>query len=163
MEHIRHIALRPRSDAAPPPAPSAAFSRALKNWLAVFSEHYRQEVSELSAMAYRQGLADLTAVQLDLACAEALRSCRFLPTVADIRAALAEARRRIRPLPPAAGTGGSPQSGTPAAEPEKCPQCQGLGGRIVPRTDGAGNWAVRCGCSDGIGEVEPQMNADEHG
>ncbi len=134
MEPNEQVQPAQPSDAAPLPVLSAAFSQALKNWLALFSEHYRQEISELSAVAYLEGLADLTAAQLDLGCAEALRSCRFLPNVADIRAALAEARSRMQPRP-----------GRGAAE-EKCPQCQGLGWRIVPRADGGGNWAVRCGC-----------------
>lgn len=134
-EHNEQIQLARPSDAASPPAPSAAFSRALKSWLALFSEHYRQEISELSALGYLEGLADLTAAQLDLACAEALRSSRFLPTVADIRAALGEARTRMQPRAPDSGALG-----------EVCPSCQGLGWRIEPRTDGEGNWAVRCGC-----------------
>ncbi len=71
----------------------------LREWLAVFSEHYRQEISELSAVGYLRGLADLTATQLEIACGEALRSCRFLPTVGEIRAALAEARLRGIPGP----------------------------------------------------------------
>ncbi len=147
MEHSEQIEPARPSDAAPLPAPSAAFSQVLKNWLALFSEHYRQEISELSAVAYLEGLADLTAAQLNLACAEALRTCRFLPNVADIRAALAEARSRMQPRP-----------GRGAVE-EKCPQCQGLGWRIVPRVstgseraEGEGNWAVRCGCRVAIAE-----------
>lgn len=143
MEHNEQIQLARPSGAASPPAPSAAFSRALKSWLALFSEHYRQEISELGAVGYLEGLADLTAAQLDLACAEALRSSRFLPTVADIRAALGEARSRMQPR----------------ALGEPCPYCQGLGWRIEPRTDGEGNWAVRCGC--GETRLKPQMSTDE--
>jgi hypothetical protein len=53
----------------------------------VFSEHYRQPVSELSVIAYAEDLADLTAEQLDAACVEARRTSQFLPVSATIRAA----------------------------------------------------------------------------
>jgi hypothetical protein len=137
MEHISRVqAARPSAE-TPPPARSAEFSQALKNWLAVFSEHYRQEISDLAAVGYLEGLADLTAGQLNLACAEALRTCRFLPTAADIRAALGDARNKLsEPL----------RRGEAETERDTCAECQGLGWRIVPRGDGAGNWAVRCGC-----------------
>lgn len=57
----------------------------------MFTEHYRQPVSELSAVAYVEGLSDLTAQQLDSACGACLRACRFMPTVADIRAQISQA------------------------------------------------------------------------
>jgi hypothetical protein len=145
MEHNEQIQLARPSGAASLPAPSAAFSRALKSWLALFSEHYRQEISELSAVGYLEGLGDLTAAQLDLACAEA--------------------RARMQPRGPGSRV---PDSGALA---EVCPSCQGLGWRIEPRTDGEGNWAVRCGCGEprtspgtvrGETRVKPQMNTDEH-
>jgi hypothetical protein len=53
----------------------------------VFSEHYRQPVSELSVIAYAEDLADLTAEQLDEACKEARRTSEFMPVSATIRAA----------------------------------------------------------------------------
>jgi hypothetical protein len=53
----------------------------------VFSEHYRQPVSELSVIAYAEDLADLTAEQLDAACKEARRTSEFMPVSATIRAA----------------------------------------------------------------------------
>jgi hypothetical protein len=53
----------------------------------VFSEHYRQPISELSVMAYAEDLADLTAEQLDAACVEARRTSEFMPVSATIRAA----------------------------------------------------------------------------
>jgi hypothetical protein len=53
----------------------------------VFSEHYRQPVSELSVIAYAEDLADLTAEQLDAACKEARRTSEFMPVSTTIRAA----------------------------------------------------------------------------
>lgn len=53
----------------------------------MFSEHYRQPVSELSVIAYAEDLADLTAEQLDAACKEARRTSEFMPVSATIRAA----------------------------------------------------------------------------
>jgi hypothetical protein len=53
----------------------------------VFTEHYRQPVSELSVIAYAEDLADLTAEQLDEACKEARRTSEFMPVSATIRAA----------------------------------------------------------------------------
>ena len=104
-------------------------------------------------MAYLYGLADLTAAQLDLACAEALRNSRFLPTVADIRAALADARSRMalarQDDPPKAGD-------ALATQLRVCSDCQGLGWRVVPRQDAAGNWAVRCACRNKSQATEAQ-------
>ena len=104
-------------------------------------------------MAYLYGLADLTAAQLDLACAEALRNCRFLPTVADIRAALAEARSRMALARPDDAPTAGDARGT---QRRVCGDCQGLGWRVVERQDAAGNWAIRCACRSESPATEAQ-------
>jgi hypothetical protein len=60
----------------------------------VFSEHYRQPVSELSVIAYAEDLADLTAEQLNAACTEARRTSEFMPVSATIRAAHEKGRKK---------------------------------------------------------------------
>jgi hypothetical protein len=68
--------------------PSAEFSRTMREWLARFTEHYRQPITEISADCYRIGLADLSPSELSAACREALLTSEFMPTVATIRNAL---------------------------------------------------------------------------
>jgi hypothetical protein len=60
----------------------------MREWLARFSEHYRQDLSDISADTFREGLGDLSAEQLDAACREALRTSEYMPVVATIRNAL---------------------------------------------------------------------------
>jgi hypothetical protein len=57
----------------------------LRKHLAIFGEHYRQPMSELSVLAYAEDLADLTPEQLDAACIEARRTSEFMPVSATIR------------------------------------------------------------------------------
>ena len=45
----------------------------LRKHLAIFGQHYRQPITELSIIAYAEDLADLTPDQLDAACIEARR------------------------------------------------------------------------------------------
>jgi|GEM_PF-2907393 hypothetical protein len=73
--------------------PSTKFWDVLRKHLAVFSEHYRQPVSELSVIAYAEDLADLTPEQLDAACIEARRTSEFIPVSATIRAAHEKLRK----------------------------------------------------------------------
>ncbi len=51
----------------------------------MFTEHYRQPMSELSVLAYAEDLSDLTPDQLDAACIEARRTSEFMPVSATIR------------------------------------------------------------------------------
>lgn len=57
-------------------------------WLARFTEHYRQNISKISADTYRQELSDMSAAELDAACREAVRTSEYMPNVATIRNAL---------------------------------------------------------------------------
>lgn len=67
--------------------PYKTFSVVMMEWLARFTEHYRQPISKVSADTYREGLSDLTPSQVDAACREALRTSEFMPTVATIQKA----------------------------------------------------------------------------
>ena len=73
---------RPNSEAKPTPRSSPEF---VGQWVAALAEHYRQEVSEPQVLLYRLGLADLSNMEIDHGCSEALKDCKFMPTVADIR------------------------------------------------------------------------------
>lgn len=84
-------------------SPASLAERALMQWLATFSELYRQPLTELSAIAYKMALADLSAAEIDAAGQECLREYKFFPTPAEIRAALAIARRRAQDERPPGG------------------------------------------------------------
>jgi hypothetical protein len=73
---------------APVRKQSKTFSEVMREWLARYTEHYRQPISKVSADTYREGLKDLTPVELDTACREAMRVSEFMPVVATIRHAL---------------------------------------------------------------------------
>lgn len=62
------------------------FSVKLARWMATFGEAFNQSVTKERIAIYHQVLgAELTAEQLERACERALRSCRFFPTIAEIR------------------------------------------------------------------------------
>ena len=66
----------------------------LLGWLRIFSRHYRYAMEKDDLPIYAEALCDLTAEQIDAACKSALKTCRFWPTVADIRAQLDQAGAR---------------------------------------------------------------------
>ena len=76
-------------------APTETPAEALKKWLAIFHERYHQEATDLSTTAYRIGLEDLSATEINMACLKALKTSvavdrngyrsSFIPTVAVIR------------------------------------------------------------------------------
>lgn len=61
----------------------------------LFSEHYGKEISAANAAVYKMGLADLAPEDLGRACSKALTMCRFMPTVADIRAQVEQDRKLL--------------------------------------------------------------------
>ena len=73
------------AEVVPQQRPYLRFSEVMMQWLARFTEHYRQPISKVSADTYREGLKDLTPGQLDAACREAMRTSEFMPVVATIR------------------------------------------------------------------------------
>lgn len=60
--------------------------------MAIFVEHYRQPISELSTLAFYEGLKDLSPREMEAACQEALRTSEFMPVVATIRQSLERVR-----------------------------------------------------------------------
>ncbi len=90
-----------RSNEADKPQPlSTECLEPLKKWLAVFGEHFRQPISELSAVAYQVGMEglDCSPEDIEAGCIEALKESEFMPTVAQIRrlSGLARLQRQIR-------------------------------------------------------------------
>src|SRR6266404_1972145 len=73
-----------KREAENPPKLSKTFLDVLKRNLAVFAEHYRQPISELSTIAYRDDLADLTPAELEAACIHARKTSEFMPTSAAV-------------------------------------------------------------------------------
>ena len=89
MEKLLHSL---NGEAKKPPQQSARFWTVLRKHLAIFTEHYRQPMSELSVLAYAEDLSDLTPDQLDAACIEARRTSEFMPVSATIRNCLSKIR-----------------------------------------------------------------------
>ncbi len=126
MEHANEIIQRPMSGNLETPQPSPEFLEALQANLALFGEIYRQELTPLAVVAYREALKDLSVKALNLGFELALKNCKFIPNPAEIRAYAAEC-----PAP---------------APTEGCELCRGTGWRVVPRMDGQGDHARRCDC-----------------
>lgn len=56
------------------------------DWLTIYAEMYRQELSQILILAYHEGLADLRRPDLlHKAFARAMKSSKFIPNVAEIR------------------------------------------------------------------------------
>src|SRR6266481_5812443 len=82
----------PNGEDKKPRQQSAWLCAVLRKHLAIFTEHYRQPMSELSVLAYAEDLSDLSPVQLDAACIEARRTSEFMPVSATIRNCLSKIR-----------------------------------------------------------------------
>jgi hypothetical protein len=72
-----------------------SFDSVLAGWLRIFSRHYRQELLDDDLPIYADLLSDLSADVLDKACRQAMKTCRFRPTVADIRGQLDTKRKAL--------------------------------------------------------------------
>jgi len=111
--------------------PLKELSDIVADWLTLFSQTYREEVTPELAILYREVLKDIRPAVLHQAFLNATKRGIFRPTPAEIRAA-AEAIVGARPRP--------------AECAEDCVVCRGTGWRMVPRTDGQGEWARPCEC-----------------
>ncbi len=89
MEKLLHSQ---NGEAKKPLQQSTRFWAVLRKHLAIFTEHYRQPMSEISVLAYAEDLADLTPEQLNAACIEARRTSEFMPVSATIRNCLSKMR-----------------------------------------------------------------------
>src|SRR6266436_3826829 len=87
-----NLLLLQKSEARKMQTPSSAFLDVLRKHLAIFGEHYRQSITELSVATYAEDLADLTPEQLNAACIEARRTSEFMPVSATIRNCLSKMR-----------------------------------------------------------------------
>ncbi len=66
--------------------------RILMVWIVRMGEHYRQDVSKISAEVYRELLSDLNSAEIDAGCRRAMQTSEFMPTVATIRNAIRDLR-----------------------------------------------------------------------
>jgi hypothetical protein len=57
----------------------------LEQWLLLFGEAFNKELSELTIYAYLEALSDIPYPELHQACIRVVNSCKFMPTVAEIR------------------------------------------------------------------------------
>ena len=67
------------------PQLSREFLEVLKKWLALFCQHYRQELTEVGVLSYEIALRDLTYEQLERGCDLAMQECDFMPRASEIR------------------------------------------------------------------------------
>ena len=109
-----------------PEQPSREWLDVFERRLAMAAELYRQEVTELATVAYLEGLRSLSASALNAAWTRALKTCSFMPTVADIL----KASEMVDPAP---------------LKYNGCQRCHGMRWITVLR-DGYGK-AVKCGCA----------------
>jgi len=133
MEQAREIVQKPMNEVTETPQLSAKFLDSLKANLAVFGELYRQELTPLAVLAYREALKDMSVKAMNLGFELALKNCKFLPTPAEIREWAGIALAKL-PKP------------SVSAETWNCETCRGTGWKVVARTDGPGEWAKSCDC-----------------
>lgn len=70
------------------------FTSTLAGWLRVFSRVYRRDLIPEDATIYAEALSDLSAEQVDAACRKAIQTCKFFPTIAEIRDQLDKAAEK---------------------------------------------------------------------
>jgi hypothetical protein len=133
MERAGEILRRPMNDQCETPKPSAEFSAALKQNLALFGEIFHQEITPLAVVGYLEALRDLSIEQLNRGCALALRNCKFMPRPAEIR------EHAQLPAPER----GDVLSG---ADELGCDLCRWTGWRLVPKLNG-GEHVRLCECT----------------
>jgi hypothetical protein len=81
MERIQKLSSNPNER----PELSTEFLEALGRWLALFSQHYRQELTDVGVLSYELALRDLTVEELNRGCDLSMQECEFMPRAADIR------------------------------------------------------------------------------
>src|ERR1700687_4645917 len=75
-----------QNGATKPCAPVADFEATLRGWLRVASRHSRHDLLEEDFAIYAELLSDLDAKTLDAAYKQALKTCKFFPTAAEVLA-----------------------------------------------------------------------------
>ena len=85
---------KPNSAVSATPKCSTEF---VQQWIAALAEHYRVELSELQVLLYLKGLADMGNMEVERGCSQALKDCKFMPTVADIREGCRKWRQEYLP------------------------------------------------------------------
>lgn len=102
-----------------PQQQSKMFWDVLRKHLAIFGEHYRQPISELSVIAYAEDLVSLTPEQLDAACSHARKTSEFMPVSAVILRAHGELEAMNRAQRDRSQYSGPPLEWDPKLEAER--------------------------------------------
>ncbi len=77
--------------------PSASkLAETVRKWLLIFGTNYSQSVDQERASLWLMAFRDLEAETFHAACEGALQTCRFFPTVADIRAQITQAEEAAK-------------------------------------------------------------------
>lgn len=93
---------------------------------------------------YEVGLSDLTAAEIEACCTNALQECRFMPTVADIRAHLKRERTLLANADGNAEWEEIFDSAKKNYSPENCHDPSSHNWRPKPKVSEAGLYALRC-------------------
>ena len=114
MEHISQA--KPNYAASEVPKLSEEWLTVFGESMALLTEAFQREATPVAVLAYRQGLEDLTAEELQLATDAALkRHLEFMPSPGQLKQYLREHREAM-----------------PKMESAKCSQCGGSGWRLPP-------------------------------
>lgn len=128
MAHDRQVQAENSKELSVVSKPSKTLSDIVADWLTLYAQTFREEITEEMALLYREALSDIRPEILHKAFLRAAKSCKFRPTPNEVReAAEIEAGKVPR-----------------GREHENCITCRGTGWKIVPRLDGLGDWAVKC-------------------
>jgi|SRR6267142_475051 len=109
--------------------PSKELSDVVADWLMLYGQTYREEITQEMALLYQKALSDIRPAILHKAFLRAAKNCKFRPTPAEVRLA-AEVEFEKAGIP----------------RREDCESCRGTGWKMVGRPDGLGMMAILCEC-----------------
>lgn len=128
MAHDRQVPAESKTELSVVNKPSKGHSAIVADWLTLYAQTFREEITEEMALLYREALADIRPEILHKAFLRAAKNCKFRPTPSEVREAAEIEAEKI----------------PNGRAHENCTVCRGTGWKIVPRLDGLGEWAVKC-------------------
>jgi len=129
MAHDQQLPVENESEQSVVSKPSRTLSDTVADWLTLYAQTYREEITEELALLYQKALSDIRPEILHKAFLRAARTCKFRPTPAEVRLA-AEAEFEKAGI----------------KREIECEKCRSTGWKLVGRPDGLGTMAVLCEC-----------------